>query len=74
MFYLNWLLRVLAMLKLSSMLDTELSYHLQDWRSPVYSGPLEIYSTHPGALFGVRIPFQSQLQSPEGNPDSSPPV
>ena len=26
------------------------------------------------ALFGVRIPFQSLVQSPEGNPDSSPPV
>ena len=26
------------------------------------------------ALFGVRIPFQSQVQSPEGNLDSSPPV
>ena len=26
------------------------------------------------ALFGVRIPFQSQVQSPEGNPDSSPPI
>ena len=26
------------------------------------------------ALFGVRIPFQSLIQSPEGNPDSSPPV
>ena len=26
------------------------------------------------AQFGVRIPFQSQVQSPEGNPDSSTPI
>ena len=34
----------------------------------VYSGRLEIHSTHPGALMHYSV------QSPEGNPDSSPPV
>ena len=49
--------------------------------SPVYSGRLEYIcwnSFYPsrciGALFRVRIPFRSQIQIPEVNPDSSPPV
>ena len=53
----------------------------QDWLSPVYSGRLQYIRIHStltprciDALFVVRIPFQSLVQSPEGNPDSSPPV
>ena len=47
-------------------------YTKQDWLSPVYSGHLETWCID--ALLGVKIPFQSQVQSPEGNPDSIPPV
>ena len=39
----------------------------------MYSGRLEIHSTHPGALMH-NSGLEFQVQSPEGNPDSSPPI